>query len=565
MSNIKTVGDYFRMGKTFVIPNYQRGYKWGVPSSNGTCAVSFLMDCFIQSYITFSKLTDEKEKKEFGYFVQGVTVTERENEIILIDGQQRTTTLFLLLKYLNYSDLEKITIKYDIRKQSHDFLNSLKENTNLLEFCKQNNDETYQDIFYFKKAIRTIDKAFNDKKDIGLEKFTTFLLEKANMLYIKIDEEKATKVFSMMNGNKALMKPEELIKAELLRLIAKTKKKEVTAPSSVEEALTITAETFAKEWDINALRSKYAREWDKWLYWWNDSEVSTFFGSGKTPLGLLIEYFFDIEKQKEEDGKKLKFSFDNFKKLFLTYTKTKNTFAGLRNLQKSFEDLYNDVECYNYLGLALRRNSSKFDVIGYFIDNKNDKEKLKAYAKWVLVGATHKQVIKSSEENEYTLEQKVINVFNNLSEKVVYGVSNDDAALQLLQLNVIADNELGRKFNFEIYSAKSLEHIHSKSFEEKKDNGDWNYPNDKLDFSEDTDISEHCIGNLALLKLNDNSAFNNSPFTKKKDIYFNLKEQKQSLVFLHTISLFTREKWDKEEIKNNKTNFLDKFKEIYGI
>lgn len=552
MSNIKTVREYMDGNNTFVIPNYQRGYKWGVPDSNGNCAVSVLMDDLITAF---------KNEAE-SYFLQGVTVTEKENEIILIDGQQRTTTLFLLLKYLNYKELGNMVIKYDIRTQSSDFLKSLQKEDNLIAFCKEGKED-FQDIFYFKKAIRTIDDKI---KAIDNEAFTEFLLKKVNMLYIKINEDKATKVFSMMNGNKALMKDEELIKAELLRLIAKRETKEVTAPNTVEEALIITSETFANEWDINALRSKYAREWDKWLYWWNDDAVSSFFGSRNTPLGLLIKYYFDIQKEKNDETKN--FSFDNFKKHFLKDTKAaKDTFAGLRKLQKNFEDLYNDVECYNYLGLTLQRKSEKFEAIKYFIEHKNSKDDLRNYTKWFLVGATHKEIIstKKSDNEEITKESRASDIFNNLSSKIVYGSFNEDAALQLLQLNVIADNTLQRKFDFSIYDKISLEHIHSKSFEEQNDDKSWKYEKNKLDFSTDLDISEHCIGNLAILKLNDNSSFNNSCFEDKKKIYFNLNNIKHSLVLIHTLSLFINEKWDKVKIRNNQTKFIDDFKKYYGI
>jgi HEPN domain-containing protein len=87
-------------------------------------------------------------------------------------------------------------------------------------------------------------------------------------LYIDIPEDKATKVFSMMNGSKAEMKSEELIKAELLRLASLNDsdfdKKEEKEKNAIE-------------WDNNMLRSRYAREWDKWLQWWNREDVKKLF------------------------------------------------------------------------------------------------------------------------------------------------------------------------------------------------------------------------------------------------------------------------------------------------
>ena len=98
--SIRNIREYIS-GKTFVIPNYQRGYKWGVPRKNekdgeNTCSVQRLLNNILQA----------KEKPE--YFIQGVTVAEKDGKIILIDGQQRTTTLYLLLKYLGYDQLPTI-------------------------------------------------------------------------------------------------------------------------------------------------------------------------------------------------------------------------------------------------------------------------------------------------------------------------------------------------------------------------------------------------------------------------------------------------------------------------
>ena len=45
-NNIVTIENYFQKG-TFVVPNFQRGYKWGVAKHKD--AVSLLMDSLIQA------------------------------------------------------------------------------------------------------------------------------------------------------------------------------------------------------------------------------------------------------------------------------------------------------------------------------------------------------------------------------------------------------------------------------------------------------------------------------------------------------------------------------------
>ena len=197
----------------------------------------------------------------------------KRKEIILIDGQQRTTFFYLLLKFLGYN--ESISMTYAIRKESNDFLSEL--DINKTDFLKDENED-FQDVHFFKKTLRTIDEYLKNIEDEEKEAFCNYILDYVRFLYIDIPDDKATKVFSMMNGSKAEMKSEELIKAELLRLASLNdsdfdKKEE--------------KEKHAIEWDNNMLRSRYAREWDKWLQWWNRDDVRKLFKCSNV-MGYLV-------------------------------------------------------------------------------------------------------------------------------------------------------------------------------------------------------------------------------------------------------------------------------------
>ena len=123
--------------KTFVIPEYQRGYIWGKSRESSKNSVEYILDSLLTSY--------KNEKVEL--FLQGLTVTEKDDSIVLIDGQQRTTFFYLLLKYLKYKGTFKLC--YTIRKISDDFLNNdLNGNIDFEEIKEDPNDE-YQDIFFF--------------------------------------------------------------------------------------------------------------------------------------------------------------------------------------------------------------------------------------------------------------------------------------------------------------------------------------------------------------------------------------------------------------------------------
>ena len=160
---IITLGEYLGKGKTFVIPEYQRGYIWGKNRKGEKNSVENILTNLLQHFGSGTEI-----------FLQGVTVTETENDIILIDGQQRTTFFYLLLKTLKYA--HKFEIRYEIREASNKFLAQWTDNE---DYWKEDPKEEYQDIFFFKKTVRTIKERL---KGIDKGDFLVFLLEKIKFL-----------------------------------------------------------------------------------------------------------------------------------------------------------------------------------------------------------------------------------------------------------------------------------------------------------------------------------------------------------------------------------------------
>jgi uncharacterized protein with ParB-like and HNH nuclease domain len=569
MASILSIGEYFSK-KQFVVPNYQRGYKWGVPKPR--CAVNKLMDDLIAA------------KNENEYFVQGVTVYEENEEVYLIDGQQRTTTFFLLLYVLGRKDLlfngNTSKLKYAVRADSYLYLLNL---LNGLETEEHDADDP-QDIFYFKKAIKTI-RTHLEKIDVT--EFAKFILNNVKLFYIIINKEQATKTFLMLNGNKAKMKEEELIKSAILSRASRNDKNEVDKEKKTNEILT------TKDWEINALRNKYAREWDKWLYWWEKSSVSDYFGTNKSTMGLLLEYFYysELKKKKSETKNNEKFNFENFNKAFLSGNQlakissnqsAKITFKGIRDLQKTFEDIFNSTVLYNLLGLALT-SGDKFDVIQFFINNKSNLEELKRYVKWVLVGCTDSEI---SKRNEDKFKEKANEVLGKLQDKFVYqdelgteGNGKKDAYKQLLRLNVFQLLD-SHKFDFKLFKEKSLEHICPQNPKED----DSETLNSQKDIN-DKSKGIHSIGNLVLLDGSLNSALSNHSFKEKRGRLF--KKIKEGKLLLHTFLVFAKTSnlsikleeneenkinalfdntiWSYQDVINNETAFFAEFGDYYNI
>lgn len=586
-TSFKTINEFiYQSNKEFEVPNYQRGFKWAVRYSDKDgaerpSAVEKLLDDLLKAWRT---------NKNQPYFLQGVTVCEKENKIILIDGQQRTTTLYLLLWRLGREYIDNIALVYDIRAESRVFISNLKEEG--FDYSSYDSQNEHQDIFYFKEAIKQIESKI---LDIDKSDFVDFLLNKVTILYIVIDQDKAIKTFTMMNGSKATMLQEELVKAEMLRKVSIPENEERVISSSVDDNLLELREIISKDWETNALRSRYAREWDKWLYWWNREDVKKFFGI-ENPMGLLLRYYY----QRTPEYKKQNFNFENFRALILDKRQTMEHFKGLRDLQKAFEDIYNDAQIYNYLGIALI-NGNRFEVIDFFVHNKDNIDLLRIYARLKLIGVPDHQIIKSQEQRDDNNKVRsiAIDFSRAIADKFAYHNSYENISKYLLLLNIEEDNKLDRKFDFRIWANRSLEHIFPKSkvYFSKVENGvklwyrgdgEILSKNEKYEIGAEIGkvrnkeletsrrewinrsclgdgISEHSLGNLVLLYGRNNSTFGNKSFNSKKNSYFDLTVKFDSRHLLHTISVFANEKWQGTEIKCNFEKAIKQFEIDFGV
>lgn len=123
----------------FVIPSYQRGYRWQKQQVRD----------LLNDILNF-----EQQGENF-YCLQPLVVKERmDKHWIVLDGQQRLTTIFLILKVLNIKLFE---IQYETRKESREFLENINNNGN------DRNDENI-DFWHTYKAFECIKEFFEGKK-----------------------------------------------------------------------------------------------------------------------------------------------------------------------------------------------------------------------------------------------------------------------------------------------------------------------------------------------------------------------------------------------------------------
>ena len=179
--------------KDFLIPSYQRGYRWDNKE------VKELLEDVNDFMLT-------KKYNDF-YCLQPIVVKEDESKYRTIDGQQRLTTIFLIIKYLKDKDYFKI--EYETREKSFDFLNKIKD--------KDDNSADNIDFYYFLKAYKCIKDFFENNQNINKNEFYDTLVNNCKVLWYEIsDNESEQDVFIRLNIGKIPLLEEENIKALFL-------------------------------------------------------------------------------------------------------------------------------------------------------------------------------------------------------------------------------------------------------------------------------------------------------------------------------------------------------------
>src|SRR5690606_37061213 len=110
-------------GENFFIPDYQRGYRWKPEQVNN------LLDDIWD--FAFPSHSYKKGENEF-YCLQPIVVRKSEDEKFeVIDGQQRLTTIYLILKNLEHiidgEDKNIQSITYQTRTNSAIYLDTLEK------------------------------------------------------------------------------------------------------------------------------------------------------------------------------------------------------------------------------------------------------------------------------------------------------------------------------------------------------------------------------------------------------------------------------------------------------
>ena len=209
-----TVSDLFDNENkcNYIIPIYQRNYAWG--------------DDEISSLLQDIKNACEKNKEQDkNYYIGSLVVYCRDNgDFEVIDGQQRLTTLTLIMHHLDKLVFRNVSFEH--RDESEQALSNL-------------NSETLPSNF--SQALKTIKKVF-DEWGNNKDEIVKFLLDKVDIIRTEVPEgTDLNHYFEIMNTRGEQLEKHEILKARLMKVL----------PTPIEQSL------FAKIWDACSDMSRY--------------------------------------------------------------------------------------------------------------------------------------------------------------------------------------------------------------------------------------------------------------------------------------------------------------------
>ncbi len=419
---LKTIGEL--AGRKFLIPPYQRGYRWTREQ------VGELLDDIAQ----FKPSTDE----EF-YCLQPVVVRRAKDadQWEVIDGQQRLTTLYLIQHILG--KVAPYELNFETAKRqiigAETLAAAVAGNT------KVGKDDPLE-ASYLKNAADFVQK-WKKPAELLIEAFLHKLREKTQIIWYEIaaDGEQAQAVFARLNAGKIPLTQAELVKALLLQ-----------RPATAPAATAAERREIAADW--NGIEAELARP-ELWG-WLRPSGIA----QGQPRIEWLLRQW------RVQQPVEVKTSNADLFKVFEQQLTKKPPFALWQEVKCLFQQLlgwFEDPDLYHRVGY-LRHSGEKMTKLF---------ELAKSHAKQVagerdLKIVAQKAPVAQADFLE-TLAQRIRELagfpdgdpdteWNDLR----YNVDNYRLHRILLLHNVGVAWQAGDRFPFHRYGAEkwSLEHIH---------------------------------------------------------------------------------------------------------
>ena len=192
----------------YVIPIYQRNFEWGESEIR-----QLILDIYDYSVDNYDK----------DYYIGTLIVYDRKNNFEIIDGQQRLTTLCILLSLIKnkYEDKYKkyitenynLNLTFDSRKNSMETLKTLfnKDKNYTEKYISENPNSITEGYIICKKVLSEILNKDNEYK------FFKYLFNNVKILQVLVLEDTdLNHYFEIMNSRGEQLEMHEILKARLL-------------------------------------------------------------------------------------------------------------------------------------------------------------------------------------------------------------------------------------------------------------------------------------------------------------------------------------------------------------
>ena len=470
--NPKVLNFYHLLNYHFNIPEYQRGYRWEKKQ--------------VEDLLNDLKYFIEKksDKKEF-YCLQPIVVYKTdENSYDVIDGQQRLTTLYLILKALEKTideNCDTQTIykigysKYKNDPPENDYLNSN-------GFVDDNEDQYLTaDNFFIRQAYVEIRRWFDNNKRCRVT-FAQMLMNSDNNSTLPDNEKKDLRViwYETTSGSKDSYDPIQLEKDSIEIFNRLNYGKIKLTDTELIKALILQSDCYNgdKYASMEQWTSKVAADWDNMekklhnpFFWSMLNAVEDI--NNPSHIGFILSFVAkDIyeENAADENFKNIKIDghFDYVvidrwlsKKGSSREELVKDLWNRVMDVFSLFESWYEDLEIYHRIGLLIllfERSKNRDNKVNSLIRSLYDQKSLSKSAFIEVLREKIKSLVKiRSKDRDGNI---------NTLDTINY-LDNSDEIIKILELvNVIdhlrkPNDESRFPFHlFKKYNVTSLEHIH---------------------------------------------------------------------------------------------------------
>lgn len=313
--------------KKFFVPDFQRGYRWD------TGQVRALMDDIWK----FRSDSHDAGKSAF-YCLQPVVVARGDQGWVLIDGQQRLTTIYLVLSHLKafMGSTPLFEFSYQTRPDSTDFLKDPTEK--LAMECP--------DYYHMYEAYKCIGEWFDEHGLASKGNFFTTLMstnregKNVQVIWYEVPAsgtDEYINIFTRLNIGKIPLTNAELIKARLLQ-----------RGNFSSNGATLRQIQIATEWDMIEQRLRQDEFWD-FIFEEND-----LYG----PYDNRIDFIFDLLYQCDKGNDRYATFYEFEKDVAATKDKAGNIDIGkvwlkVKRYFQTFEEWYMDRDYYHMIGFLI--------------------------------------------------------------------------------------------------------------------------------------------------------------------------------------------------------------------